>query len=387
MDIDILDELNTYLVNFNAFETLGIVNTEIRHSNVLGWLLDPNENHGLQDAFLKRFMQRIFYNFKEMPHSNLSLFDLTDINFSTFIVRREWRHIDLIIYSEVDEIVIVIENKVWSKESKHQLKTYMDIVTREFSQYHQIFLFLTPEGEEASDTENWISINYNLIRDVLNKVLNLKEDVISESVKYFVRQYEEVVRRYIVGDKELEKICRKIYFKHQKALDLIFEFKPDIYSDIATHLEDKLQRSDFDLELDTSGKTYIRFTSDVLDKIVPKVGQGWTSSKRMLLFEIQNKNFRLVLKLIIGPGDQDMRNTIYEMAKRHTHVFNSVPKNLTSQYTQIYQIELLPRHFEDSFESMEEITDTIDRVFDRFYEKELIEIENVLKLESESFIK
>src|SRR5690625_3900486 len=115
MDIDILDELNSYLVNFNAFETLGIINTEIRHSNVLGWLLDPNENHGLQDAFLKRFMQRIFYNFKEMPHSDLTLFDLTEVNFSTFVIRREWRRIDLIIYSEVDEIVIVIENKVWSK--------------------------------------------------------------------------------------------------------------------------------------------------------------------------------------------------------------------------------------------------------------------------------
>lgn len=45
MDIDVLYELNSYLSDFNAFETLGIVNTEISHSNVLGWLLDPNENH------------------------------------------------------------------------------------------------------------------------------------------------------------------------------------------------------------------------------------------------------------------------------------------------------------------------------------------------------
>src|SRR5699024_3566871 len=139
-------------------------------------------------------------------------------------------------------------------------------------------------------------------------------------------------------------------------------------------------------ELDTSSKTYIRFTSNAVDEIIPKVGQGWTSSKRMLLFEIQNKNSRLVLKLMIGPGDPDTRNAIFEMAKRHTHVFNSVPKKLTTQYTQIYQIELLPRHFEESFESMEEIIDTIDRVFNRFYEKELIEIESILKLEKETIL-
>lgn len=65
MDIDVLDDLNSYLTDFNAFETLGIVNTEIRHSNVLGWILDPHENHGMQDTYLKKFIQHISYNFND----------------------------------------------------------------------------------------------------------------------------------------------------------------------------------------------------------------------------------------------------------------------------------------------------------------------------------
>jgi hypothetical protein len=42
-----LDRLEEMLSDFNLFETLDLVNAEIRHSNVLSWLLNPNENHGL----------------------------------------------------------------------------------------------------------------------------------------------------------------------------------------------------------------------------------------------------------------------------------------------------------------------------------------------------
>ena len=37
---------------FNLFDALGIVRIEIRHSNFLAWLLDPNESHGQGSMFL-----------------------------------------------------------------------------------------------------------------------------------------------------------------------------------------------------------------------------------------------------------------------------------------------------------------------------------------------
>ena len=36
-----LDKLEGMLDHFNVFETLKMVHTEIRHSNVLSWLLNP----------------------------------------------------------------------------------------------------------------------------------------------------------------------------------------------------------------------------------------------------------------------------------------------------------------------------------------------------------
>ena len=68
-----------------------------------------------------------------------------------------------------------------------------------------------------------------------------------------------------MGDRELEQICRQIYNKHKKALDLIFEYKPDLYSDISNDLQEFIKNTP-GLILDDSNKTYIRFTTELLDK-------------------------------------------------------------------------------------------------------------------------
>lgn len=41
---------------FNAFDVLRYADYEIRHSNVLAWLLQPGASHGLGDEFLKWFV-------------------------------------------------------------------------------------------------------------------------------------------------------------------------------------------------------------------------------------------------------------------------------------------------------------------------------------------
>ena len=38
---------------FNPFDVLRYSDYEIRHSNVLAWLLQPNDTHGIADAFIR----------------------------------------------------------------------------------------------------------------------------------------------------------------------------------------------------------------------------------------------------------------------------------------------------------------------------------------------
>lgn len=51
-DADCLESLSKWTNELNIFDVLKISRAEIRHSNMLGWLMDPNENHGLGDSFL-----------------------------------------------------------------------------------------------------------------------------------------------------------------------------------------------------------------------------------------------------------------------------------------------------------------------------------------------
>jgi hypothetical protein len=54
-----LEELSARLSTFNIFNVLRIENKEIRHSNALAWLIDPQESHGLGQIFLRRFLSTI----------------------------------------------------------------------------------------------------------------------------------------------------------------------------------------------------------------------------------------------------------------------------------------------------------------------------------------
>ena len=48
-----LTKIITSLGRFNPIQVMRMENQEIRHSNILAWLLNPKESHGLDDKFLK----------------------------------------------------------------------------------------------------------------------------------------------------------------------------------------------------------------------------------------------------------------------------------------------------------------------------------------------
>jgi len=54
-----LKDLENLLKKFNVFDVLNITHAEIRHSSVLAWLLDPNENHNISDKALRLFLESI----------------------------------------------------------------------------------------------------------------------------------------------------------------------------------------------------------------------------------------------------------------------------------------------------------------------------------------
>ena len=73
-DLDRLSKEKYFSSGINIFEAAGLYRQEIRHSNVLAFLLRPQEKHGLGDAFLKRMIQKVLDNSSgETPISALTV--------------------------------------------------------------------------------------------------------------------------------------------------------------------------------------------------------------------------------------------------------------------------------------------------------------------------
>jgi len=155
-----LKDLETKISSFNIFEAVGMIRQEIKHSNFLQFLLNPSEKHQLGDLFLKKLLMHIQHSAEEeTPLDNL---DIQNANFTDADVRREWKNIDLLIYSPRNDFVCTIENKVDSTKGYDQLTTYETVINKEFPGAKKLFVFLTRDGIAAS-CANWLSLSYGAI--------------------------------------------------------------------------------------------------------------------------------------------------------------------------------------------------------------------------------
>lgn len=60
--------------SFNPFRVLKVERREVRHTATLAWLLDPRENHGLGDQFLRGFLKNVCE--KARDHSTLLSYEI-----------------------------------------------------------------------------------------------------------------------------------------------------------------------------------------------------------------------------------------------------------------------------------------------------------------------
>lgn len=280
LDIDILNELDKWTQDVNFFEISGMVNREIKHSNTLAWFFDPNENHFLKDQFIRRFLQKVISR-NVSTVVGLDIFDVSLIDYNTFTVKREWKNIDILIISNELKILFVIENKVYAIESKGQLNKYFSIIEDDYSDFKKVFIYLTREGEEPSDMEHWCIANYDMIIDSLEESINHNKTV-SEKTQIIVKDYVAMIRRNFGMDKELQETCRRIYLKHKKAFDLIYQVASNTNLEFSEYiknwLEENKEKYNLNYNPEFSSNTLIRFTTPFIDEMFPfddEKRDGW----------------------------------------------------------------------------------------------------------------
>lgn len=291
-ELDLIeDKLSKWMNPTNIFSILKLTRNEIRHSNFLAFLFNPKESHGYEDDFFKDFLKTSVKDSEEQQ-PNLSYFDVALSDYNDVFIYREKANIDLLLVSEKNKLVVCIENKIGAFESKHQLKKYKNYVEANYKGYSHLFVFLTPDGADPSDN-NWKIVSYFDIYQIIERRQKLKQT--ETKVDILITDYLDILRRDVLMDEELQKICQRIYFEHKDALDLIFDNRPDnlsLMSEIyiealkELHTEGKII---FDPTF--SGKSIIRFGLRELDEEFPAIAYsgGW-NNHRAYAIEINNKN-------------------------------------------------------------------------------------------------
>ena len=373
-----LEELEARLDPFNIFEAIGMTTQEIRHSNFLSFLLDPRQNHGLGDSFLKRFLQKALMEISN-TRSPITPIDVDLWSFDDLVVHREHLNIDILLVSQAHELAIIIENKIASGEHSGQLERYYSLIKTHYPNCHKIVgMYLTPEGNEPKDDENYFAVSYGVVLELIEDLVTNRASTLGLDIVTLLRHYAQMLRRHVVNESDIAKLCQGIYNRHQRALDLIYEFRLDLQASIQGILEGLVQ-ADTALVLDSSTKASTYFGLKEWDTPTLKLGKGWTRSGRMMLFQFYNQPRSLGLVLYIGPGPQQIRQRLYDAVGERGMPFKRFSA-FGNQWNKIYSHPFLSSRDYDS-SSIGDITAKINEQWQRFVTTDLPLIQATIREE------
>jgi hypothetical protein len=369
-----LDRLEALLDRFNILEALGVVRQELRHSDFLAFLMDPRGNHGLGDTFVKRLLQRVLIAAGDVSRS-VTPIEIELWNLDRVEIRKEWRHIDILLLDEDHELAIIVENKIGTGEHSDQLQRYWETVEQHYPGWRVIGVFLTPDGTPPSH-DAYLPMNYGSVCEVIDGLAENRASLLKPDVKTLMTHYTDMLRRNIVGDSEIARLSRQIYQKHKRALDIIYEHLPDVQTELQSVISSLIDEEP-EVELDDSYKSKIRFGVPSWDTPALLSAQEWTSSRRTLLFEFWNYPGSLELKLYIGPAPDEIRTKLLDMAHAHPDVF-SVPRRTSIKWTPIFTRRYLREEaYEDATDSDRE--KQIRHHWAKFLDEDLPRMDAVLR--------
>ena len=295
------DKLDLGLKNPNIFQILRITKNEIRHSNFLSWLLDPNQSHKLGDIFLKRFLREVFSSDK---FGDLDQVDVEGMDLSKVEIQREWKNIDILI--KLENVVVCVENKVLSKEHSDQLRRYKEIIENQFPNHHQTFVFLTPEGTTSEDeSDTYEPISYEFIVESLDRIISVYGESLNEQVKNYIKDYITIIKRELMGTDKLTELSKKIYQNHKELFDFIIDHKPEVVDDLSIIMKEELIKRGW--ILGSENKYYVRWLTPKIKDLIyynSETKNGW-NKRESFLFEVvlYPSTNKFNFKTVLSPSD------------------------------------------------------------------------------------
>ena len=359
-----IDLLEAELREFNPLKILKIEHFEIRHSNVLAWLLDPRENHGLGEAFLKKLLVRIWIE-NERIKFPITITEILNSSFYDAQVLREFGFTDILIFSKSNNIGFLIENKIHSKERKGQIERYIKRLKGEFSSVEIIPILLTLDDLGSDEEErDYSGLNYEHVYDILTHLMQLYGKGLNTRVADFIRAYLETLEVLTMQDKsEVVQLCKEIYRLHKEAVDAIIEYGIRTSYDEAI---DEFLKGKLIQEACRNGRAFW-FLPEVLFKKAPKFNLGWKSPYPISFwFKFSQNKIGLILE--VGPFSDPEKRLSFVKEINNASYFKVYKEAFRpeSKYTRIYSEYLKYDEWDDT----EQLVATMNKLYEKAKEAE-----------------
>jgi len=186
---------------------------ENSYSDFMAYFMDPNENHGIEERFLKKFLFSVVKSENELVGELKTALHPIDIEMSSFnevsIYReynfRDYGRIDILIEDKGNNILVLLENKLYSKEGKNQTNRYWEAVNKKFDptkypDQNRLLIFLSPDGLNA-ENEKFINISYQVLIDTVNELL--EENNMPAETQRILTNYMKNLKEITVDNERL----------------------------------------------------------------------------------------------------------------------------------------------------------------------------------------
>lgn len=298
------EKLHSKFNRFNPFKILKVDKFEIRHSNMIAWLLDPTENHHLSSMFVNKLLSKTFvkaeneeligqYNFIRLHKQSLQ-----DLEVFREVQTKNNKRIDILAVSESQKVAILIENKYKSSESDGQLQNYINFVSEKYEGYTIIPIFLSLDGSAPSHT-SYLTLDYGDILNILKAQLEIYSEYTSSTIKDFISYYIDILEGELVRDEEDIELALTVYKNHKAAVDFLC--------------------------LNGNGKVVGKFVSKELQRAVKKLDDEVKEDLRKIY-----KKYAETLRFIHKAGNSVMREAFLQFVEQ-----NQIPNGCYKEHIRI----------------------------------------------------
>lgn len=256
--------LNDYKLPMNIFRLMGTHGNEHVHSNILAWLLNPNESHGLGRRFLDGFLLELpnCEPSEKSEKEKCTLDEFVDtLNCDPVIKREKYfventkpdqqesqsnpptdvensnnekqkrTYADLVVDFPSAKIVIGIENKIWAGEQPDQIANYQKHLVDYYSDYSQRFvIFLSPFGKQPTtqhQNDNRVPVlvmSYHQIKKLVEDQFSSSTAPVQEFLKHIIHHFTED----ILGLNKIQHLCLELNKKYPEAYRNMIQYLPDL---------------------------------------------------------------------------------------------------------------------------------------------------------------